>query len=527
MRRLTGGKREKIIIALMLLLNLAMRLPATPRPVYTDSYATLWHASEILAGQRVVDEEGRPWQPSLNLAGIKRILSGDAESVPALKNYYPLHEPVTYPLSLSVIEQVAGIGLEKTAFLHSITLAVLGLLGAYVMARRYSGNRLFAYAAAFSYSTAPVFVSITSFTAISRSLVAGAAPVILWLILAHNKTRKTGYLAAGFFLTAALLTAHRISLILLAFYAAYALTKVLAPLAGKTKPKRKMMSALPYAYIIALLLLVLLPFSSDKGLFKQAKWDYTKGFFASGITDKIILVNAAADYSSSLGVLSFFAIAGIPLLSAEIKKKPFNQLFLALLLLFLAPLLVFGEYFTLLILPAYCLLTASGLTRALDYSTKIRLLNDGKYILPSFIALLVIASSSFTLYMVDHWLEVESARQLTRPHWADERTAHAMTHFKDFNGRILTPPFSELIAEAGYFIGEGGRLIFSWFDYGAVRSPSADGIDYVLEADEFSGKFFGPFGLPVESPLLKSCRSMCDRVYDNGLVTLWKNTGFF
>ncbi len=494
-------RKHSLVIILLVCLVAVMRVPTTPRMVFRDSYASASLVDAILSSE------------SLRSPDVDLSVKGD------FMHFGYTFAPI-YPLTIVSFMQLTGADIEQASVLASIGLGVLGFLASFVLAREFLGDGMPAYLAALSYATAPIFVSQTTHTLLSRGLFTAILPLLIWLLLKHARDGEARFLGASFCLAVALYLTHRMGVLIPIYYIAYALSALMHTYQDNHRPQGRAAKLTPLLYSALAILLVLWSLESMT-VIPQFRQNYSTGALASGTSLRIRFINLIIDYLSNAGVLSLFAVIGLAAIIWETRRytTPRNDILLVAALTLILPLSSAGQYAVLLFLPIISLLSAKGLTILLEGTPRFTAQRNAS----AAACFLITTSIIFTLFMAWHWLTVESRHHMTESNWIDERVISALEYSEALNASVIAPKFPDLMAEASYVRPKGTSFKFSWLTYG-FRFIQADANEtvYVLESESFPGKFYGPYDNIMDSPLLKRLHQESDKLYANGLITLWK-----
>ena len=358
---------------------------------------------------------------------------------------YPYSYPSAVPFLLSGISQSTGLSMELTIFLLAIVIGLLGMFGAYLMAKEIKDNPLFVFLVAFTFSTAPALLSATRWATSSRGLFVALLPIFIFCLLRYHKCKKEKkYVILMIILLITLATVHRMALLVIPIFLAYfAATTIHRVSAKVTLPKEILLSIFAMLFLGVLTLcavaftgslipLVLLVFVAyflsvalrrlDKPLrapvivsfvlmllfiyaffiqfsnleFYKGVWSgYQSKYLFSGSDATILILNMLIYYIGLIGILLIFAVVGIILILFR-SKKDFSDWFILFTILFLTPLLGLRMYTAIFLLPFFSILSAIGITEMVK-TKKIR-----KYALPMVIACLLV-SLSFSGFMINYW----------------------------------------------------------------------------------------------------------------------------
>src|SRR5213594_3125609 len=188
----------------ILALTLAFRYPAGEHEAGADSF--VFHG----LAQTIVDSNYAPWLINpLSVFGL-----------------YPLSHPSGPILAVALTTEVGGIPAEGSILLLDFLSAILGTLGAFLMAREIKPDDRLALLIAFLFSTAPRFVSSLEWQMPTRSLFTAAAPVFVWALL--RLRARVGLINLGILATILLvmMSAHRLAVMMAIAMAAYIVANI-------------------------------------------------------------------------------------------------------------------------------------------------------------------------------------------------------------------------------------------------------------------------------------------------------------
>ena len=301
-----------------------------------------------------------------------------------------------------------------------LTLGILGMLGSYIMALKIKNHHLFAFFTSFAFSTAPVFLELTRWSASTRNLFLALFPLFLWAVFWFNKNRaylnKQLLLVIIFWLT--LMATHRISFLITLVLISFALAKII--LYMKDKPH-----ILYYTNKLsenAKFLVLILPFLSafsfqflGIGFYRGIWYEYQSGALSQGASLFSFLLNLSTNYIGQIGILIPVGLIGFYTILRK-NKKEFNDSFIICLLMLSTSILSLGIYVAPFLLPIISLLIASGLCEILNFfhsdlttqAQASRCLNYIPRIIKKFPAILLficlLASIGFSGYMIERHL---------------------------------------------------------------------------------------------------------------------------
>jgi len=342
MRRFSR-KTNYILIFILLLLNIIFRIPLTPHGRDTVDSAFIWSLANSISISGVIKWALHP----LSFFGL-----------------YPLSYPSGSPVVLSFTSQVTGVSIETTILIFGFILGILGMLGSYSMALKIKNHYLFAFFTSFSFSTAPIFIELTSWSASSRNLFLALFPLFLWAVFWFNKKKtylnKQLLLIITFWLT--LMAAHRISFLIALVLISLTLAKILWSIKDETHIiyyTNKLSEKSRFLFFILLFLIAFTLQFSGIGFYRGIWYDYQSGALSQGSSLFNLLLNLSTNYIGQLGILIPIGLIGFFILLRK-NKKDFNDSFIICLLMLSASILALGTYVAPFLLPIISLLIASG-----------------------------------------------------------------------------------------------------------------------------------------------------------------------
>ena len=134
---------------------------------------------------------------------------------------YPLSHPSGSILSISDLTEVGGVQTEGSILLVDMLTSILGVLGAFVMAREIRTDDRLALLVAFVFSTAPRFVSSLEWQVPTRSLFTAVIPLFVWGLLRMHKRVDVAHIAVLSTTLLVMMTAHRLAVMMAIVMAAY------------------------------------------------------------------------------------------------------------------------------------------------------------------------------------------------------------------------------------------------------------------------------------------------------------------
>ncbi len=139
--------------------------------------------------------------------------------------WYPLSYPSGDPFFLASLSATSGVSVEVSILISSMFLGLLGILGAFMLARELRTESGFALLVALLYGLAPRFLDFTLWTASARNLFMAILPIFVWSLIRLNKKVRITELAIAVIILICLAAAHRLVILALvivgAFFVAY------------------------------------------------------------------------------------------------------------------------------------------------------------------------------------------------------------------------------------------------------------------------------------------------------------------
>ncbi len=391
-------KKEYWLLLLLFILNIVIRIPTTPHgPDVTDSIF-VWSLANSINDSGCITWILNP----LSFFGI-----------------YAVSYPSGHPVVLSIVSQVTGIDAEYVILICGFLLAALGMLASYIMALRFSKNHLFAFLTAFAFSTAPIFVEYTRWTATARGLFLAFLPLLLWGIFSFSKnyTVHKRILFLSIFIFVTLLAVHRTSYLLALVIVALIITMIIWHLKDK-QALMPLLERIPkngFPVIIGLLCVgaFLLQFSGIS-FYGNIWYNYQTGAFATGTNTFKLLLNMTTNYIGQIGILLPAGVIGFFIFVKKSEKSFSEVLIVTTIILFLA-ISALGHYVPLILLPFVALLISLALSRLIQ-SCSVSMQNAGSKfgsygirtnftkVLPVVLVIGLLVSICFSGYMVQRHL---------------------------------------------------------------------------------------------------------------------------
>lgn len=405
MKSIVLSKRVVLtVLVFIFLLNIVLRFPTTPHEIGNDGFM-----NHSLA--RYISRDGyASWHTTpLSFFGFGSFTY-----------------PAGYQFLLSGISQLTGLSLEISVLLISLVVGIMGALFGFLMSREIFKDDFMALISAFLFSTAPLFLRITNWNASARQLLMVFMPLFVFILLRTDfvkKAEKKNFIGMEKYSTLALIMLvvmgmmHRLAIYLIFVVAAFALSLVLFKMKNTLTIRTGIMDFKQHTRLMFLFLLFWFGIISlfvymqlnNVGPYNGMNlwYKYQNGFLFSGSGTFTILSNMVIDYGSSFGILSLLGIVGVVTLFRQ-RSKNFAPVFLISALILLSPLFTIGLYTQILVFIFFFIIISLGI-HSLTQNRKLK-----KAAVP-LLALLLVVSASFSIFMVNHW-------QQTSPSGSDNMT---------------------------------------------------------------------------------------------------------
>src|SRR3989454_5155926 len=183
----------------ILALTLAFRYPVGEHEAGADSF--VFHG----LAKTIVDSKYAPWLITpLSIFGL-----------------YPLSHPSGPILAVALTTELGGVPAEGSILVLDFLSAVLGTLGAFLMAREVKPDTRFALLVAFLFSTAPRFVSSLEWQVPTRSLFTAVVPIFVWGLLRMHKRVDIIQIGVLSTILLVMMSAHRLAVMMAIVMTAY------------------------------------------------------------------------------------------------------------------------------------------------------------------------------------------------------------------------------------------------------------------------------------------------------------------
>lgn len=377
-----GRRTVLALLVALVCLNILIRFPRSEHEVGVDSFSIHNFAA-------VISEEGRiPWV--LNPLGYF--------------GWYPLSYPSAGPIVISGVSQTVGVAEEGAILLLSLAYGVLGVLVAFMMARSFREDDLFALVVAFVFSVAPRFVSFTVWSASTRNLFMVLIPIFLWaLVRAYRKPGpKNLFLLVSVLVL--MLATHRLTILLAVVVIAFVLAYVfiLVNRVMRVRFPRILLSRTVRRWTPRSALVAILGIAAFMLVGTDVLGEYQQGQVCSGasITDEVC--NLGVSITRSVGLALPFAFVGV-FHVVRYRNKGFTEAFLVLSLLALIPTLFLRQYTGFYILPFVALFAAFGILAIIHIFARHRRARN------AVIAISVVGIAAFSVGVLEFESEASTA----------------------------------------------------------------------------------------------------------------------
>jgi hypothetical protein len=449
------------LIGALVSLNFALRYPTIPHEIGADTFAINAQANTIST-------------------------FGGATWIIHPFSYFgltPASNPSSLPYLLSGLSQCANVDIEFTVLIVSTLIGLFGAFTMYLLAKEIRDDDLFAFAAAFAFSTSPLFLDFTIWTASPRNMFVALLPLFIWCLLKIRTGSGANwkFIAFSILLYIILQTSHRMALLLPPVVLVFLLSVAIYSSVGKIKWPKWFIIIVPILWIFTFLFFIYLQLLEwgvygDIGILER----YYTGFWFTGRASHIYLLNMAIDLLSKIGILLFLGIIGFGAMMFRSLRdfdklpkkyeatKSLHYFFILGSILAYSPLIMEGVYIPFIILPFYSLIIAMGFIIIVEgwkkHHTKIKYVLK-QSIFPISVSLILI-SVYFSVFMINHWRsEIREAD--TVPLWIDEHTYATAMYLKEIgydNNFLCTGS-----ATQSFIYGLSTRVFVHKFDPSKVK----------------------------------------------------------
>ncbi len=481
--------------------------------------------------------------------------------------WYPVSYPSGGPFLLSSVSLLGQLPVEASILLFSLLLGLLGILGAFVLAREFRRETSFALSVALLYGFAPRFLDFTLWTASTRNLFMAILPIFVWSLVRLNRKAKPADLVVTIVTFVMLAAAHRLVVLALvivaAFFVAYILNtayhllRIQRPSAVLRAAKLGLTkwAGLTAALVVGLGLLA----------GTHALDEYSSGELASGTSAMVELFNLGISITRSVGLALPLAVVGLVYATRQ-KGGMIQQVFVVVSLIGFIPTLVLRQYTGFYILPFLAIIGAYGffgIWRMLRRRPRLAratvgVVVVGSVVLSSWILGYEItanppaSSETYALSLYVARLNPSGTVVCNDALTASRVAAYANGRVLPSSGSTLGSPGPEVLAQGYYSWSEVSAGLTSislqnittdadsfWTvrgvdpvsDYATLMNSPVGNFPqtlaaryhptYYLEARGTSGSYIGLGGVVYPSALGRSLSSSAYVTFDDGVETLW------
>ncbi|MGB9940441.1 hypothetical protein [Methanosarcina sp.] len=360
-------RTRALLIGLMVILNIIIRIPSIPHEKGYDSFFI-----HTLANSLSTFGSAKWWIHWLSMFGL-----------------YPDSYSSAVPFTLSGMSQVMGIEMEETILVFCIMIGLFGMCTAYLFAGRIYDNFLFKYVMSLFFSLAPGFMLFTTWEVSTRGQFIALLPLSLFVLLKEDiKTKR--YILYFAFLVFTFST-HHYAFFIVPISMIYVALKTVQ----KAKPDILEKPYLNYILMLALIGGLIYPFFS--------------GLFITSGSRYMWVLNSVTTNIRQSGPLMLLVPGGLAYLF--LKKRSFEEMFMCLTAILLAPTFYSQIYGTFILIIVFIFLISVSYSNLLKALTN----NNHKLLTLGVIAAILVFvsfSSFFNHYRMGgsdtHWYMQES-----------------------------------------------------------------------------------------------------------------------
>jgi len=363
------------LFAGLIALNIILRIPSVPHELGNDSFCI-----HILANTISEFGEARWWVNPLSIVGL-----------------YPLSYASAVPFILSGISQCTALNVELVILLYSFILGLFSIFAAYLLAGVVWDDDLFKFLVAFGFSTSQGVLTFSTWTANARTLFVIILPLFIYLLL-KVRVFKIRYGILTFIILMLLFATHNYIYFIIPIITAYFII-VVSYKFGKyisIKTIKNYDNLANIFVVVSFLIMFLIPF-----LTLQDLWLSDPETRRAGVGSKYALLPFMLhNYGRYIGILIVFAVGGYIYLVLKRNKK-FEEWFLLLALVGLAPFLYVSTYMKWFITTFAFLLIGIALTNIVVAESRTKTRNKNKKVYPILLVAILLVSIIFTGYYQD------------------------------------------------------------------------------------------------------------------------------
>lgn len=367
-------KNKFILLGLLVVINIAIRLPVTAHAIGVDTFYIFSLAESIST-----------------FGSAKWILNPTS-----FFGVYPFSYPSAFMFILSGLSQTTSISMDYIILLTGMILGISGVFFMLLLAKEVWNNDMYAFLAAFSYSLSFNLLRYTLWGASTRGIFIAIFPLFLWILLKYRKSIKI-LLFLGLIIFILLAASHRVSFLLPIVIITFCAVILLRWLSKKVKISSFINPAVLHVhifYILAIISIILFSIQFlNVGPFNVR--GYYTGLYFTGDDFFSTFSNMAIDFTSKLGLIFVFIIPGFIILAGKSIKK-LAEMFIILSVIVFLPLTGLQIYSTVIIAPFLILVSTFGFLILCDFFLKKKILVHVAF------TLIILSSLFFILFMVSH-----------------------------------------------------------------------------------------------------------------------------
>lgn len=353
-----AGRTKIILFTLLILLNVILRYPTTPHQIGWDTYYM-----QILVNSLTNYGYAKWWLNPYSVFGL-----------------YPFSESSSLPFFLSGIAQITDLNSDNTTLLYSLVMGIASIFFAYILAKAIWNDDIFKMLVSIVYSLSPGILIFTTWTGTTRTLFISMLPILIYFLVKVHHGKK--FIIALIVLFIFSFATHQMTYFVLPLIMSY----IVVNLGYKFHSKITLsQSTLNTILTIAIVLACVLPFF-NRSFMEIMPREY------SGSRYSFLSVTLISSYVRYMGPLSVLAIGSIIYLFPKREKK-FEEWFLVISAILLAPLLYIPTYMKDFSIFFFMLLIGIGISNII----KTYLTRDKKFVI-NFVVLILILSTCFSSY---------------------------------------------------------------------------------------------------------------------------------
>lgn len=398
-------RTKVVLLGLLVLLGFVFLVPTTPHEIGWDSFSVHLMANSI-------SEFGyaKWWLHPASIMGS-----------------YPYStSPSAVPFLLSGMSQGTNINMESTILLYSLFLGIFSVFGAYLMAGVIWNNDIFKFLVTIVLSTSQGIITFSTWTATGRTLFVILLPFFIYLLL-KTRTFKVRFSILTFIILALFATTHHYIYFIIPIVISYLIIVMIYILEKHIKSIRIPENIANFVMLGGFLIMFSIPY-----LYRSIWWGDPELMRSAYVGANSIYVwifdVMLKNYIRYIGFLIIFVVGGYAYLVLKRNKK-FEEWFLLLCLVCLAPISYIVTYAKWFILPFSSLLIGVALTNIAILGMRKRPhIEEKRKYATAFVIILLLFSVSFTgYYQYLHFLNNPSQEK----RYMEERTYIGALWIKD------------------------------------------------------------------------------------------------